>query len=91
MCAGRFGSSRFAKNKAFAELPVKKAKGGESLRKKQKASNKELSSKRIMVEHVITQLKNFRILSERYRNRRSRLRFDLIAGLYNYEISQISH
>ncbi|MBI4854299.1 MAG: IS5/IS1182 family transposase, partial [Acidobacteria bacterium] len=34
-------------------------------------------------------LKVFRILSEHYRNRRKRfnLRFNLIAGIYNYELS----
>ena len=43
---------------------------------------------RRMVEHVIRGLKIFRILAERYRNRRKRfsLRFNLIAGLYNYEL-----
>ncbi|MDQ3634843.1 MAG: IS5/IS1182 family transposase, partial [Acidobacteriota bacterium] len=39
-------------------------------------------------EHIIRHLKIFRILSERYRNRRRRfmLRVNLIAGLYNYAI-----
>jgi len=34
-------------------------------------------------------MKIFRILSERYRNRRKRfsLRFNLLAGLYNYELN----
>ncbi len=42
-----------------------------------------------MIEHVNRRLKIFRILSERYRNRRKRfgLRFNLIAGLYNYELA----
>jgi hypothetical protein len=46
-------------------------------------------SSRIVVEHVIGRLKVFRILSERYRNRcrRFNLRFNLIAGIYNYELS----
>ena len=41
-----------------------------------------------MVEHVIRSLKIFRILAERYRNRRRRfsLRLNLITGLYNYEL-----
>ncbi|MBT7070475.1 MAG: IS5/IS1182 family transposase, partial [Anaerolineae bacterium] len=40
-------------------------------------------------EHVIGKLKVFRILSERYRNRRKRfgLRFNLIASLYNFELN----
>ena len=42
-----------------------------------------------MVENIIRHLKIFRIVAERYRNRRRRfaLRFNLIAGLYNYELS----
>jgi len=43
----------------------------------------------LTVEHVIGKVKVFRILSERYRNRRKRfgLRFNLIASLYNLELS----
>jgi hypothetical protein len=39
--------------------------------------------------NVIRRLKIFRILSERYRNRRKRfgLRFNLIAAIYNHERS----
>jgi len=47
-----------------------------------------LSKERFVVEHVIRSLKIFRILAERYRNRRKRfgLRFNLIAALYNHEL-----
>ena len=40
------------------------------------------------MEHVIGALKRFRILAERYRNRRRRfgLRFNLIAGLYDHTL-----
>ena len=39
-----------------------------------------------MVEHIIRSVEIFRILAERYRNRRKRfgLRFNLIAALYNF-------
>ncbi|MBL7928912.1 MAG: IS5/IS1182 family transposase, partial [Bacteroidia bacterium] len=39
-------------------------------------------------EHIIRNLKIFRILSERYRNRRNRfeLRINLISAIYNYEL-----
>jgi hypothetical protein len=39
-------------------------------------------------ENVIGRLKRFKILSDKYRNRRKRfgLRFNLIAGIYNFEI-----
>jgi IS5 family transposase len=55
----------------------------------QRQSNRELARRRVVVEHVIRCLKIFRILAERYRNRRQRfpLRFNLIAGLYNYGLS----
>lgn len=68
--------------------PHKKPRKAE-LTEVQKRSNRELASRRVVVEHVIRSLKIFRILAERYRNRRQRfsLRFNLIAGLYNYELS----
>ena len=52
-------------------------------------SNREVAVGRVVLEHVIRCLKTFRILAGRYRNRRQRfpLRFNLIAGLYNYELS----
>jgi hypothetical protein len=48
-----------------------------------------LARRRVVLEHIIRSLKIFRILAERYRNRRRRfsLLFNLIAGLYNYELS----
>lgn len=68
--------------------PQKKPHKSE-LTDEQKQSNRELARRRVIVEHVIRSLKIFRILAERYRNRRQRfsLRFNLIAGLYNYELS----
>jgi transposase len=59
------------------------------LTKDEKQINRELSRRRIVVENVIRRLKIFRILLERYRNRRKRfsLRFNLIAGLYNFELN----
>jgi DDE superfamily endonuclease len=58
------------------------------LSKEQKAYNRKLASERIPVEHVIGKLKVFRILQQRYRNRRKRfgLRLSLIAGIYNCEL-----
>jgi hypothetical protein len=54
-----------------------------------KQQNRELATLRVVGEHVNRRLKIFKILSERYRNRRRRfsLRFNLIAGLYNYELN----
>ncbi len=71
-----------------SRTPKKKPKKGK-LTKGERRSNRELSRRRIVVENVIRSLKIFRILLERYRNRRKRfsLRFNLIAGLYNFELS----
>jgi hypothetical protein len=71
-----------------SRTPKKKPKKGQ-LTKDEKRDNRELSRRRIVVENVIRSLKIFRILLERYRNRRRRfsLRFNLIAGLYNFELS----
>ena len=67
--------------------PRKKPKDGE-LTSREKEYNRELSRLRIGIEHVNGRLKVFRILSERYRNRRRRygLRCNLITALYNYEL-----
>ena len=72
---------------ANSQTPFKKSKH-HPLTKEQKAHHRELSRERIVVEHVIRSLKIFRILSERYRNRRKRfgLRFNLIAAIYNSEL-----
>jgi hypothetical protein len=74
-----------------SRIPVKKPKGG-ALSQDQKVANRELARERIGIEHVNRRLKIFRILSERYRNRRRRygLRCNLIAALYNYELAQVT-
>ena len=70
-----------------SQTPTKKSKY-HPLTSEQKKANRTLSRQRIFVEHVIRRVKIFRILSERYRNRRKRfgLRFNLIASLYNLEL-----
>jgi IS5 family transposase len=72
---------------ANSRTPFKKRKK-QPLSKEQKKFNKQLAKERIVVEHIHRRLKIFRILSSRYRNRRRRfgLRFNLIAGIYNYEL-----
>jgi hypothetical protein len=68
-------------------IPIKRRRN-EVLTNEQKKFNHRLSSKRIVVENVIGFLKRFRIISDRYRNRRRRfgLRFNLIASFHNYEL-----
>ena len=55
-----------------------------------KIYNQEINKRRIGIEHVFGSLKTFKILAERYRNRSKRLglRFSLIAGIYNLELSK---
>lgn len=71
-----------------SDVPCKRSKK-KPLIQEQKAYNRSLASERVLVEHVIRKLKIFRLLSERYRNRRKRfgLRVNLIAALINYELT----
>ncbi len=71
-------------------LPVRKPRGG-CLSNQDKHDNRRLAKLRVRVEHVICWLKRFRILKERYRNRRKRfgLRSRLIAGLHNFELASL--
>ena len=73
---------------ARSYVPRKKPKGGE-LSQGEKEYNQELCRQRIVVEHVNRRLKVFKILQQRYRNRRRRfgLRCNLIAALYNREFA----
>ncbi len=70
-----------------SHVPKKKPRKGE-LSDLDKKRNRELARKRVIGEHINRRLKIFKILADRYRNRRKRfgLRFNLIAGLYNYEL-----
>ena len=65
-------------------IPIKKSKNI-SLPQITKQINKEISRRRIAIEHINCQLKHLRILIERYRNRWKRfgLRMNLIAGMMN--------
>ena len=72
---------------ANSELPRKKTKK-KPLTKEDKAQNRAISSERIDVENAIGFLKRFKIIADRYRNRRKRfgLRFNLVSGICNYDI-----
>jgi hypothetical protein len=82
------GYQGITKLHANAELPKKKTKKN-PLTKEDKLKNKALSSERVLNENVIGMLKRFKIISDRYRNRRKRfgLRFTLIAAIYNMELA----
>ncbi len=87
-CLADKGYQRIIKLHPNSQLPKKKGKG-KPLSQLDRESNQRLERTRCICEHVIGRLKVFKILAERYRNRRKRfgLRFNLIAGLYNYELS----
>jgi len=69
------------------QTPVKKPKG-KPLTTKQKEFNRKFNQDRIIIEHSISHLKQFRILSHRFRNKISSyyLIFKNIAGLRNYAV-----
>jgi len=70
------------------QLPKKRTKKN-PLTTEDKHNNQMLSSERVLNENVIGMLKRFKIIADRYRNRRKRfgLRFNLIAGIYNMELA----
>ena len=82
--SGYLGMEKIHSN---TELPRKSSKL-HPLTKKEKKLNLKLSKVRVSVEHVIGKVKVFRIMSERYRNRRKYhgLRMQLICGIYNFEL-----
>ena len=71
-----------------AELPKKRTKKN-LLTKEEKQNNRRLARERVGNENVIGMLKRFKIIADKYRNRRKRfgLRFNLIAGIYNWELN----
>jgi hypothetical protein len=87
LCLADTGYLGIQKVHTTSQIPAKKSKL-HPLTPEQKTANRKLARQRIYVEHVIGRLKVFRILSERYRNRRKRfrLRFNLIAAINNFEL-----
>lgn len=81
------GYTGIKKIQSATTLPKKRSKG-KLLTKNEKQENKKIASDRVLNENVIGNLKRFKILSDRYRNRRKRfgLRFNLIAGICNREL-----
>ena len=72
---------------ANTQMPRKRSKKV-PLTREEKRENKRLSKERVINENVIGMLKRFKIIADRYRNRRRRfgLRFNIIAGMYNLEL-----
>jgi len=73
--------------KQISIIPYKKKKGGK-LTDSQKEWNKSQSKIRIKVEHVIAQIKKFRINSDIFRNRLCRYDTisEIVCGLVNFKI-----
>ena len=86
LCLADSGYQGLQKLHEQSQTPKKKSKHP-PLTQEEKRSNREISRQRMIIEHVIGRLKVFRLLAERYRNRRKRfgLRFTPIAALYNLE------
>lgn len=84
--SGFMGILRYHAN---STLPYKRTKL-KPLTKDQKKENKKLASDRVFSENINARLKRFKIIADRYRNRRKRfgLRFNLIAGIYNFELGK---
>jgi len=79
--SGYQGLNKRTKN---ARIPIKKSKK-KPLCYWEKLYNKIVAKRRIKVENVIAEVKNFRILSHRYRNKRKgyNLKFNIISGIVN--------
>lgn len=79
--------------KTVTPIKRKRRKKGQKekakLTKEQKAFNRQVSSERVVNEHAIGFIKRFKILAERYRNRRKRfgLRINLVCGLCNFDMT----
>ena len=86
-CVADTGYQGIQKFHANNELPKKKSKKN-PLTKEDKKQNHRISSTRITIENIIREVKIFRIIAEKYRNRRKRfaLRFNLIAARYNLNL-----
>ena len=91
LCLADSGYQGIAKTHALSQTPKKQSKL-HPLTDEQKTTNRALSQRRIRIEHIFAKLKTFKILAERYRNRRQRfaLRFNLIAAIYNRELGRVN-
>ena len=81
MDSGYQGVSEIHKN---SETPKKTPKGGEITRE-EKLENRRISRERILIENINAKIKVFKIMANKYRNRRKRhsLRANLICAIIN--------
>ena len=80
---GYLGIEGFHKN---SKIPLKSSKH-HPLSDIDKAYNKRLARKRVVIEHINAKIKTFKIMAHPYRNhcRRHLLRVSLICGIINFE------
>ena len=84
------GFQGFRPVNATVVQPLKKPKGKE-LSQQQKQQNKEKASERVVIEHAIGQVKVWRIVKEKIRSYRHKLRDEMMliaCGLSNFKINQ---
>ena len=69
--------------------PIKRRRGSPPLTRGQKKFNRSVSQVRILVEHVISKIKKYQVISDVYRNRTSQHNIDLqtVAALINYRLT----
>ena len=81
------GNQGIAAYHANCKIPYKKSKN-RPVTPEEKAFNHRLAREQIVIEHINREIKVFKIMVERYRNRRRRhkLRMTLICAIHNYEI-----
>jgi DDE superfamily endonuclease len=91
LCLADKGYQGLANLHSNSCLPTKKPRHS-TLDRSERQHNHLLARLRIIVENVNRKLKIFRILAERYRNRRKRfgLRFNLISAILNFELASPS-
>lgn len=91
LCLADRGYQGITKLHSSSCTPTKKPRKAK-LDNFERQHNRLLAQLRVVAEHVNRRLKIFRILAERYRNRRKRfgLRFNLIAALLNFELTLTS-
>ena len=88
LCLADKGYQGITKLHPHSCIPTKKPRK-RKLDKAERQHNRHLAQLRVVIEHTNRKLKIFRILAERYRNRRKRfgLRFNLIAAIINFELA----
>ena len=81
------GYQGIAKLHSNVEIPKKRNKKN-PLTIQDKEKNKIISFERVVIENIIREVKIFRMVAEKYRNRRKKfgLRFNLIAAIYNLNL-----